>query len=108
MMREWTTPATNSISMTDTVRETTAGRSLVSLSDLQNAQRVLHGIAVRTPLLPVDALRERFPEGVWVKPEMLQRTGAFKFRGAYTYLAGMNPIDRAHGVIAPSSGNHAQ
>lgn len=89
--------------MTDTLR---AG--LVTLEDLQAAQRVLDGVAVRTPLLPVDALKDRFPGGVWVKPEMLQRTGAFKFRGAYTFLAGMNPAERAHGVIAPSSGNHAQ
>lgn len=81
---------------------------LVTLEDLQAAQRVLDGVAVRTPLLPVDALTDRFPDGVWVKPEMLQRTGAFKFRGAYTFLAGMNPADRARGVIAPSSGNHAQ
>lgn len=81
---------------------------LVTLEDLQAAQRVLDGVAVRTPLLPVDALTDRFPDGIWVKPEMLQRTGAFKFRGAYTFLAGMNPADRARGVIAPSSGNHAQ
>lgn len=82
--------------------------ALVTLVELQAAQRVLDGIAVRTPLLPVDTLRDRFPEGVWVKPEMLQRTGAFKFRGAYTYIAGMDPALRARGVIAPSSGNHAQ
>lgn len=82
--------------------------ALVTLVELQAAQRVLDGIAVRTPLLPVDALRDRFPEGVWVKPEMLQRTGAFKFRGAYTFIAGMDPSERARGVIAPSSGNHAQ
>ena len=90
--------------MTDTRHD--AG--LVTLEDLKAAQRVLDGIAVRTPLLPVDALRARFPDGIWVKPEMLQRTGAFKFRGAYTFLAGMNPAERARGVIAPSSGNHAQ
>lgn len=89
--------------MTDTMH---AG--LITLEDLQAAQRVLDGIAVRTPLLPVDALRAQFPDGIWVKPEMLQRTGAFKFRGAYTFLAGMNPAERARGVIAPSSGNHAQ
>ena len=89
--------------MTDTMH---AG--LVTLEDLYAAQRVLDGIAVRTPLLPVDALRDQFPDGIWVKPEMLQRTGAFKFRGAYTFLAGMNPAERARGVIAPSSGNHAQ
>lgn len=86
----------------------TLQNGLVTLEDLQAAQRVLDGVAVRTPLLPVDALREQFPDGIWVKPEMLQRTGAFKFRGAYTFLAGMNPAERAHGVIAPSSGNHAQ
>ncbi|MEO7998004.1 MAG: hypothetical protein ABI852_11200, partial [Gemmatimonadaceae bacterium] len=67
--------------MTDTRHD--AG--LVTLEDLQAAQRVLNGIAVRTPLLPVDALTDRFPDGIWVKPEMLQRTGAFKFRGAYTF-----------------------
>lgn len=88
--------------------ETAHDAGLVTLEDLQAAQRVLDGVAVRTPLLPVDALRDRFPDGIWVKPEMLQRTGAFKFRGAYTFLAGMNPAERARGVIAPSSGNHAQ
>lgn len=94
--------------MTDTAVASQNDAGLVTLEDLQAAQRVLNGIAVRTPLLPVDALTGRFPEGIWVKPEMLQRTGAFKFRGAYTFLAGMNPADRARGVIAPSSGNHAQ
>ena len=82
--------------------------ALVTLSDLEAAARGLEGIAVRTPLLPVDALAERFPNGVWVKPEMLQRTGAFKFRGAYTFLSNMEPDERARGVIAPSSGNHGQ
>ncbi|MDQ6612544.1 MAG: threonine/serine dehydratase, partial [Gemmatimonadota bacterium] len=81
---------------------------LVTLEDLRAAARVLDGVAVRTPLLPVDALRGRFPEGIWVKPEMLQRTGAFKFRGAYTFLSSLDPAERAKGVIAPSSGNHAQ
>src|SRR6187402_768118 len=90
--------------MTDTAHD--AG--LVTLEDLQAAQRVLDGVAVRTPLLPVDALTDRFPAGVWVKPEMLQRTGAFKFRGAYTFLSGLSAADRARGVIAPSSGNHGQ
>jgi len=82
--------------------------ALVTLDDLQAAARGLRGVAVRTPLLPVDALRARFPEGIWVKPEMLQRTGAFKFRGAYHFMAQLSAADRARGVIAPSSGNHAQ
>ena len=78
--------------------------TLVTLADLRRAAAILHGVAVRTPLLPAEALGA----DVWVKPEMLQRGGAFKFRGAYTYLAGMDPAVRARGVIAPSSGNHAQ
>ncbi len=82
--------------------------ALVTLQDLEAAARGLEGVAVRTPLLPVDALLDRFPKGVWVKPEMLQRTGAFKFRGAYTFLAQMDDEDRRRGVIAPSSGNHGQ
>ncbi|MEO7520369.1 MAG: threonine/serine dehydratase [Gemmatimonas sp.] len=82
--------------------------AFVTLQDLEAAARGLEGIAVRTPLLPVDALSERFPAGVWIKPEMLQRTGAFKFRGAYTFLSRMNPEERARGVVAPSSGNHGQ
>jgi threonine dehydratase len=82
--------------------------ALVTLHDIEAAARGLDGVAVRTPLLPVESLTSRFPAGVWVKPEMLQRTGAFKFRGAYTYLSGMSPADRARGVIAPSSGNHGQ
>jgi threonine dehydratase len=45
---------------------------------------------------------------LWLKPEMLQRGGAFKFRGAYTFLSRLSSEARARGVIAPSSGNHAQ
>ena len=82
--------------------------ALVNLAELEKAALGLVGKAVRTPLLPIDALRDRFPGGVWVKPEMLQRTGAFKFRGAYTFVANMAEADRARGVIAPSSGNHGQ
>ena len=87
---------------------TTEAPPLVSLADLQAAARLLRGVAVRTPLLPADALGERVGAPVWLKPEMLQRGGAFKFRGAYTYLARLAPERRARGVIAPSSGNHAQ
>jgi threonine dehydratase len=69
---------------------------------------VLAGVAVRTPLLPSDALADAAGVPVWVKPEMLQRGGAFKLRGAYWYLATLSPAARAAGVVAPSSGNHAQ
>ncbi|MEP7066775.1 MAG: threonine/serine dehydratase [Gemmatimonadota bacterium] len=83
--------------------------ALVSLDEIRAAARVLRGVAVRTPLLPADDLSARLGGGqIFVKPEMLQRGGAFKFRGAYTFLAGLSPEDRGRGVIAPSSGNHAQ
>jgi threonine dehydratase len=84
-------------------------RSLVSLDEIRAAARVLRNIAVRTPLLPADDLSAQLGGGsIFVKPEMLQRGGAFKFRGAYTFLAGLSDAERARGVIAPSSGNHAQ
>ena len=81
---------------------------LVTLNDIESAARGLAGVAVRTPLLPFDALAERVGAPVFVKPEMLQRGGAFKFRGAYTYLSRLSAAERERGVIAPSSGNHAQ
>jgi threonine dehydratase len=80
----------------------------INLSDIEAAARVLAPVAVRTPLLRVEMLGERLGVPVFVKPEMLQRGGAFKLRGAYNYVAGMDPAVRARGVIAPSSGNHAQ
>jgi threonine dehydratase len=77
---------------------------LVTLEDLRAAAALLRGVAVRTPLLPAPAIGP----GVWIKPEMLQPCGAFKLRGAYHFLARLTPEERARGVIAPSSGNHAQ
>jgi threonine dehydratase len=86
---------------------TVAAPSLITLSDLRRAAETLRPVAVRTPLLACEPLDG--PAGsVWLKPEMLQRGGAFKFRGAYVYLAQLPPEARARGVIAPSSGNHAQ
>jgi threonine dehydratase len=81
---------------------------LVTLDDIESAARTLSGVAIRTPLLAFEALNERVGAPVYVKPEMLQRGGAFKFRGAYTYLSRLSPAERSRGVIAPSSGNHAQ
>lgn len=63
---------------------------------------------MRTPLLGFDALTEKLGVPVLVKPEMLQRGGAFKFRGAYTFLAQLSDEARARGVITASSGNHGQ
>ena len=81
---------------------------LVSIDDIESAARGLEGVAIRTPLLAFEAVSERVGAPVFVKPEMLQRGGAFKFRGAYTYLSRLSAEERAKGVIAPSSGNHAQ
>jgi threonine dehydratase len=81
---------------------------LVTLGDLQDAARTIRPVAVRTPLLPADVVSEQLGVPVWVKPEMLQRGGAFKFRGAYNFLSHLSPEARARGVVAPSSGNHAQ
>ena len=81
---------------------------LVTLADIESAARGLAGVATRTPLLPFDTITERLGVPVFVKPEMLQRGGAFKFRGAFTYLSRLAPAARERGVIAPSSGNHAQ
>ena len=88
--------------------DASAAGGLVTLDELRAAARTLDGIATRTPLLPAEAIGDCVGVPVWLKPESLQRGGAFKFRGAYTYLAWLDPDERARGVIAPSSGNHAQ
>ncbi|MFC4456339.1 threonine/serine dehydratase [Deinococcus sonorensis] len=75
---------------------------LVSLDAIRTAHTRIRPHVVRTPLVP-------FPlEGVWLKPESLQPTGAFKLRGAFNALLGLTPEERARGVVAHSSGNHAQ
>lgn len=79
-------------------------KSLISAAELEDARRTLSGVAVRTPLLPAPYLGD----DVYLKPEMLQRGGAFKLRGAYNFLARLDPATRSRGVVAPSSGNHAQ
>jgi threonine dehydratase len=81
---------------------------LVSLADIKGAAERIAPVAVRTPLLPFDTLSEQLGVPLLLKPEMLQRGGAFKFRGAYNFLAQLTPGERERGVIAPSSGNHAQ
>ena len=81
--------------------------SLVGLVELRAAAATIQGVAVRTPLLPISDVVPGAPD-IWVKPEMLQRGGAFKFRGAYTYLSRLSSEELSRGVIAPSSGNHAQ
>jgi threonine dehydratase len=85
-----------------------AEQELVSLADIRRAAASLRGVAVRTPLLASRALSTSIGTPVFLKPEMLQHGGAFKFRGAYWYVAQLDPADRARGLVAPSSGNHGQ
>lgn len=66
------------------------------------------GKAVRTPLLTSPALDERVGARVFLKAETMQRTGSFKFRGAFNRLAALTPAELGLGVVAFSSGNHAQ
>ena len=68
----------------------------------------LKGHVRRTPLLNSPFLDELAGRRVWVKPECLQHTGSFKFRGGWSALSAMDEVTRAKGVIAFSSGNHAQ
>ena len=77
-------------------------------ADLRTAAAILAGVAIRTPLLPAVALSRRLGRPVFVKPEMLQVTGSFKFRGAYHFVARIPDEARRRGVVAYSSGNHAQ
>lgn len=79
-----------------------------SLADIEAAAARLKGVAVETPLIESPALNERLGLRVLIKPETLQRVGAFKFRGAYNRLVQLTPDERRRGVVAFSSGNHAQ
>jgi threonine dehydratase len=80
----------------------------VSLADIEAAAARIKGHAIVTPLLESPALNERLGLTVLIKPETLQRVGAFKFRGAYNRLVQLTPEERKAGVVAFSSGNHAQ
>jgi threonine dehydratase len=79
---------------------------LVGIEDMRTAARRLHGVAVRTPLLALGPGNGGPP--LYLKPESLQVTGSFKLRGAYNAVAGLPAAVRAAGVVAHSSGNHAQ
>ena len=80
----------------------------VTLADIEAAAGRLKGHAVETLLVESPALNERAGVRVLIKPETLQRVGAFKFRGAYNRLVQLSGQARARGVVAFSSGNHAQ
>ncbi|MEL7080279.1 MAG: threonine/serine dehydratase [Pseudomonadota bacterium] len=75
---------------------------------IRSAAARLKGHAQRTPLLSSDFINEKAGRRVWIKPECLQHTGSFKFRGAWSAISGLSETDRQRGVLAYSSGNHAQ
>jgi threonine dehydratase len=82
--------------------------NLPTYDDIEEASARLRGVAVKTPLLRNDHLDAVTGGRVQLKAEMLQRTGSFKFRGAYNRISRLTPAERAAGVVAYSSGNHAQ
>jgi threonine dehydratase len=81
---------------------------IVTPREVISAAERLIGLAVVTPLLEFPALNDRVGGRVLIKPETLQRVGAFKFRGAYNRLSRLSDDERERGVVAYSSGNHAQ
>jgi len=82
--------------------------NLPTAEDVDAAARRLLGVALRTPLITSPVLDGLTGARVFLKAETLQRTGSFKFRGAYNRLAAIPLDQRAGGVVAFSSGNHAQ
>ena len=80
----------------------------IILADIESARERIAGHAVATPLMRSALLDETTGARVFLKAECLQRTGSFKFRGAFNRLAALSPEERTRGVVAVSSGNHAQ
>src|SRR5260221_750318 len=78
---------------------------MVNLQDIRDAQSLLRGVAVRRPLVLGQLSDGR---RLYVKPENLQPIGSFKLRGAYNKISSLTLDERNRGVVAHSSGNHAQ
>src|SRR4051812_11270721 len=82
--------------------------ALPTAADVDAAAQRLAGIALRTPLVTSPVLDALTGARIFLKAETLQRTGSFKFRGAYNKVSSIPLAERAGGVVAFSSGNHAQ
>lgn len=80
----------------------------ISIDDVRDAAQQIKGVVVRTPLVENIQLNELVGGRVFVKAENLQHVGAFKFRGAYNRLSRLTDDEKSRGVLAFSSGNHAQ
>lgn len=81
---------------------------MVEFRDIEQAAERLKGVINPTPLIHSDPFSEEYNHDVYIKPENLQITGAFKIRGAYNMIASLEPSSRKNGLIASSAGNHAQ
>jgi threonine ammonia-lyase medium form len=81
---------------------------MITFNDIQDAYRVVSPVVHRTPLLTSSTMDRHCGNTVILKAENLQRIGAFKIRGAYNKIASLTPDERKRGIIAHSSGNHAQ
>src|SRR5947209_4669295 len=81
---------------------------LPTAADVDRAAQRLAGVALHTPLVTSPVLDSITGGRVFLKAEILQRTGSFKFRGAYNKISALPPQARSAGVVAFSSGNHAQ
>jgi threonine dehydratase len=87
--------------------ERTENQTMITLTDLLEAQTRLTGVAVHTPLVRYFGAGTANEE-LYFKPESLQPIGSFKLRGAYNKIASLTAQERGRGVITYSSGNHAQ
>ena len=85
-----------------------SGKLAVTWPDIEAAARRLEGVANRTPVMTSRQFDARTGTQSFFKCENFQRMGAFKFRGAYNALAKFTDAERKRGVVAFSSGNHAQ
>lgn len=81
---------------------------MIGFPDIESAESVVRSVVHTTPLLTSHTLNDRCGNTVVLKAENMQRIGAFKIRGAYNKIAGLSALERARGVVAHSSGNHAQ
>lgn len=83
-------------------------KDIPTFDDIEDAGRQIAGVTIHTPLLRNEVLDQLVGAPVWIKPETLQRTGSFKMRGAWNRISRIPEADRQRGVVAFSSGNHAQ
>jgi threonine dehydratase len=81
---------------------------MLELKDFQEAKKRVDEVIIPTPLIYSQPFSEECRNEVYIKPENLQRTGAFKIRGAYNKISKLTPEEREKGLIAASAGNHAQ